>query len=465
MQATTAAWATSPSFRFLFGRTALGAALAVVPLLSACSDESGSPVALEGPVAASSATDELGPAGSTDEGGATAGLEAARTLHVATTGSDANPGTAAAPFRSVQKAVNAARAGDAILVHAGTHNGIVLIDGRSNPVDLPVIIRAAGDGPAVLTASFPVRSCSETDPTRDRTVQITGGSDRWVLEGLEIVNGVFIAGANNGKVSNTQVRSRTLPGRGSWDPDAAMDALGLLGVDGADGIQLLDNRITRRGVHVASGRSGRIEGNEISNIDCGIGAAIWINNFSDFWYVARNHVHHVAASQKHFMSEGIRMGRASSYNTVEDNLVEDLGGLGRGFTTDVNASWNTIRRNHAARTSIGFSQQAGGWGNVWEHNVSEASRKFGFGVYTKSNQSSLPDASTPRWLRMSCNQSVNESIGMRIGGVKESSFVNGGYRAVRLSDAVRTYWASQGNSWEGTSKPPATNPATALASC
>ena len=101
--------------------------------------------------------------------------------------------------------------------------------------------------------------------------------------------------------------------------------------------------------------------------------------------------------------------------TVEDNVVEDLGGLGRCVTTYVNACWNTIRRNRAARTSIGFSQQAGGWGNAWEHNVSEASRKFGFGVYTKSNQSSLPDASTPRWIRMSCNQSLNESIGMRIG--------------------------------------------------
>jgi hypothetical protein len=244
-----------------------------------------------------------------------------------------------------------------------------------------------------------------------------------------------------------------------------MDALSALGVDGADGIRILGNRITRRGVHVASGRMGRIEDNEIANIDCGIGAAIWINNFSDLWTIARNHVHHVAASDKHFMSEGIRMGRASSYNTVEDNLVEDLAGLGRGITTDVNASWNTIRRNRAVRTSIGFSQQAGGWGNVWERNVSESSRKFGFGVYTKSNQSSLPDASTPRYMRMSCNQSVNEPVGLRVGGVKESSFVNGGYRVVRLSDAVRKYWSSQGNTWDGTTKPPATNPPSSLGAC
>jgi hypothetical protein len=509
MQTTTAAWPVTTSFCPVFGRRALGLALAALPLLVACSGESGSPVALDGPgvsafdpatppdgsggapadsgaAGAGDASGDDGAADASDDGGtedfsddgsvegssvdataeapdedaaegSAAGAAATpATWHVATNGADANAGTAGAPFRSVQKAVNAARAGDTILVHGGTYNGVVLIQRRSNPADQPITIRAAGDGAAVLTA---------TSPTRDRTVQIVEGSDNWVLQGLEIVNGVFIAGANNGKITGDQVRNRNLPGRGSWDSDAAMAALELLGVDGADGIQLLDNRITRRGVHVASGRSGRIEDNEIANIDCGIGAAIWINNFSDLWRIARNHVHHVAASDKHFMSEGIRMGRASSYNTVEDNLVEDLAGLGQGVTTDVNASWNTIRRNRAVRTAIGFSQQAGGWGNVWEHNVSEASRKFGFGVYTKSNQSSLPDASTPRWLRMSCNRSLNESIGLRVGGAKESTFVNGGYRSVRLSDAVRTYWGSQGNTWEGAAKPPEKNPPSSLAAC
>jgi hypothetical protein len=512
MQTTTAAWPVK-AFGSVFRRGARGVALAALPFLFACSGESGSPVGLESPGASAfdppgapdgpggagpgdgsdgaGSSDGFGDGGTEDfsDDGSTEGSTDPAAAepqdetssegssagsatpppdgiwHVATSGSDAGAGTAGSPFRTVQKAVNAARAGETILVHGGTYNGVVLIQRRSNPADRPVTIRAAGDGTAVLTASFPARSCSETDPTRDRTVQIVDGSDNWILQDLEIVNGVFIAGANNGKISGDQVRNRNLPGRDSFDPDDAMDALSALGVDGADGIRILGNRITRRGVHVASGRMGRIEDNEIANIDCGIGAAIWINNFSDLWTIARNHVHHVAASDKHFMSEGIRMGRASSYNTVEDNLVEDLAGLGRGITTDVNASWNTIRRNRAVRTSIGFSQQAGGWGNVWERNVSESSRKFGFGVYTKSNQSSLPDASTPRYMRMSCNQSVNEPVGLRVGGVKESSFVNGGYRVVRLSDAVRKYWSSQGNTWDGTTKPPATNPPSSLGAC
>jgi alpha-N-arabinofuranosidase len=41
--------------------------------------------------------------------------------HVATTGDDANAGTAQAPFRTIQRAANAAQPGDSITVHAGTY--------------------------------------------------------------------------------------------------------------------------------------------------------------------------------------------------------------------------------------------------------------------------------------------------------------------------------------------------------
>lgn len=42
-------------------------------------------------------------------------------FHVATTGDNANPGTRAAPFRTIQKAANVAQPGDVITVHEGTY--------------------------------------------------------------------------------------------------------------------------------------------------------------------------------------------------------------------------------------------------------------------------------------------------------------------------------------------------------
>lgn len=401
----------------------------------------------------------------TDTGTGAPALQVATAWHVATSGSDNNAGTSAKPFRSVQKAVNVAKPGDTILVHGGTYSGVLTIDRRSNPSAAPIVIRAAGDGTPTLTASFPKLSCGGSSPTSNRTVKILRGSDYWTLDGLTIVNGVWIAGENAGSVSDADVRNRNLPGRKSYDPTAARNALPVLGVNPADGIRILNSRVVGRGIHSTAGRFGEIRNSVISNIDCGVGAAIWLNTFSDLWTLAGNHVHHVAASEKHWMSEGIRLGRASSYATITGNLVEDLAGLGRGFATDVNASWNTIRGNRAERTEIGFSQQAGGWGNKWQANVSEANRNFGYAVYTKSAQSSRPDDSTPALLDVSCNQSVGEKLALRIGGVRDSKFQSNRFSTVKLSDAVRNYWGAEGNTWNGSSKPPSTNPPIVTTGC
>jgi hypothetical protein len=47
---------------------------------------------------------------------------AARDLYVATTGSDQNTGTLEAPYRTIAKAADAARAGDTVYIRAGTYN-------------------------------------------------------------------------------------------------------------------------------------------------------------------------------------------------------------------------------------------------------------------------------------------------------------------------------------------------------
>ena len=48
------------------------------------------------------------------------------TYHVAGTGGDGNPGTAAAPWRTLQKAAGAVNPGDTVVVHAGTYAPVSL---------------------------------------------------------------------------------------------------------------------------------------------------------------------------------------------------------------------------------------------------------------------------------------------------------------------------------------------------
>ncbi|MCX7819112.1 MAG: DUF1565 domain-containing protein [Kiritimatiellae bacterium] len=63
--------------------------------------------------------------------------------HVATTGDDANPGTAAAPFRTIQRAADLALPGDVITVHAGIYRERVNPRRGGDSPERPIVYRAA----------------------------------------------------------------------------------------------------------------------------------------------------------------------------------------------------------------------------------------------------------------------------------------------------------------------------------
>lgn len=69
--------------------------------------------------------------------------------HVSPSGSDSAPGTSAAPWRTIAKANATLRAGQTVLIHAGTYReGIA--PSASGSAGAPIVYRAAGDGPAIL---------------------------------------------------------------------------------------------------------------------------------------------------------------------------------------------------------------------------------------------------------------------------------------------------------------------------
>jgi hypothetical protein len=105
--------------------------------------------------------------------------------HVATTGSDSNDGTQAAPFASLSKANSAAAAGDTIWVHAGTYfltTQLVLSKSGSSDTNRTKVFAYPGEKP-VLDASKYVTS----NPAVDVPVVLVTGSFMH-LKGLEIGN-------------------------------------------------------------------------------------------------------------------------------------------------------------------------------------------------------------------------------------------------------------------------------------
>lgn len=374
--------------------------------------------------------------------------------HVATTGSDSNPGTAAAPFRSVQAATDVALPGDTILIHAGTYDGVVETRHSGTSV-APIRMQPAGDGAVVLRASLPPRACTETAPTGDRTLKFAMGADYWIVRDLEVVGGILVSGNGFSRV-NPREYDRSIPGHGLYDPAAAGYALESVGADGADHFQILNNKVRGRGIRLTLARSSVVSGNEVYDVDCGTGPGILLGEWSSDNRVANNYVHDVAASAKHWMSEGIRLAAASMYNVFEDNLIERLGGPGRGITADGQSGWNIIRRNTVRNADQGFSEQKGAWGNQWRRNVAENNRKFGFNLYADGD----PGNDVPLYVTMRCNKSLNNPTAFNVGRAEQSRFNANGWSSVSISGTARTQWAADGNLWDNQPVPPPSNPST-----
>jgi MYXO-CTERM domain-containing protein len=113
-----------------------------------------------------------------------AGARAAE-FHVATTGSDSNNGTQAAPFATLSKANSAAAAGDTIWVHGGTYyitSQLALSKSGTSDTNRTKIWAYAGEKP-VLDASRYVT----TNTAADVPVVLVTGSYMH-LRGLEIAN-------------------------------------------------------------------------------------------------------------------------------------------------------------------------------------------------------------------------------------------------------------------------------------
>ena len=71
--------------------------------------------------------------------------------HVAKTGSDANDGSAAAPFLTVAKAASIAVAGDVVVIHEGTYEEM-LRPANNGTAAAPIVFRSAGEDRVILTA-------------------------------------------------------------------------------------------------------------------------------------------------------------------------------------------------------------------------------------------------------------------------------------------------------------------------
>ncbi len=118
--------------------------------------------------------------------------------HVATQGDDANPGTESAPWRTIQKAVATAQAGDLVLVHEGVYpERLTTVRGGTSPTNR-IIFRAMGpmvmrgcviNHPYITVEGFHITGHATTSKT-DAYVRVNNGGSFFELLSCSIRDGI-----------------------------------------------------------------------------------------------------------------------------------------------------------------------------------------------------------------------------------------------------------------------------------
>jgi parallel beta-helix repeat protein len=123
---------------------------------------------------------------------------AAAVLHVSADGSDENPGTAEEPWAALQRAVDAAKPGDTILVGPGVYAGCVIRN--SGSPEAPIVLKAEGPG---------VHLDRPGPENRRRSIIEVGTHGEaiahWVVDGFE-VSGARRWGINVGRTEHVTVQ-------------------------------------------------------------------------------------------------------------------------------------------------------------------------------------------------------------------------------------------------------------------
>lgn len=251
----------------------------------------------------------------------------AATFYVASTGNDSNPGSSALPWATLQHAVNAARAGDTVIVRPGVYAGAKF--SRSGLSTAPITFR--GKAGTIINRPGPLN---------------TNNDNLWVrnahyitLSGFESKNaprsGIAVQGEPNAPAMGIILRNNFCHDNGRW------------------------------GIFTGYAENVRIIGNETSF--SGSEHGVYVSNSADKPLIRGNRVHHNRASGIQINADPALPGDGIITGAlVEDNVIYE-NGVGGGAAINLASV-----RNSTIRNNLLYNNQASGvagWddgaGNTW----------------------------------------------------------------------------------------------------
>ncbi|OLE28004.1 MAG: hypothetical protein AUG49_03665 [Catenulispora sp. 13_1_20CM_3_70_7] len=197
------------------------------------------------------------------------------TVYVAPNGSDQNPGTASAPFATVQHAVDTVHAGGTVLLRAGVYAQRVVLQGVTG-----VTVAAAAGEHAVLDGS------RLAVPAGRSAMVAIAGSTRVTVQGLDITGyrtsdiaampiGVYVHGSD----TTVRISGNRVHDLGNFNATpGSMDM-------NAHGIAVYGDSAA------AAVRDLAIDGNEVDHLTLGASESVVVNGNVDGWRITGNDVH------------------------------------------------------------------------------------------------------------------------------------------------------------------------------
>ncbi|KZM23614.1 uncharacterized protein EKO05_0003428 [Ascochyta rabiei] len=265
------------------------------------------------------------------------------TYYVAPTGSDTASGTLAAPYKSIQVAVDKAVAGDSILLRGGTYAPTKNIQIKKSGTSSARITLAAYqtevpivDGEALTGTPAPVGG---SIASADRGVLHIEGASYWTIKSIQFINGPYGAYAT---ASNNNIFQQLVT-RQNYET-----GFQLQGASANNQILYLDsyeNRDPRKNGESADGigvKEGTGEGNLIK------GARLWnnVDDGLDFW---------------EFKSKVTVIDTISWGNGINRWGFTDFQGDGNGFKLGGGDEADKKAANHQLTNCIAFNNAAKGF--------------------------------------------------------------------------------------------------------
>jgi hypothetical protein len=195
-------------------------------------------------------------------------------FYVATTGNDANPGTATAPWRTIQKAANSVTPGSTVYVRSGIYRERVTVRVSGTAALGPIVFRN-------VPGQIPILDGADLTITDDRGGFYLANRSFVRIQGFEIRNyrtanpdhtpaGIWVVGAGQGiQLRNNRIHRIANIGRGG----------------NAHGIAVYGTRAP------AALRNIVIDGNELFDLWLGASESLVVNGNVDGFRITNNHVH------------------------------------------------------------------------------------------------------------------------------------------------------------------------------